>query len=538
MRESLAVEGLTAHPGGTSVGLQHYLDVLRKRWITVAAGALLGALAGLALALLATPVYTASTQLYVSVQGGQSTSDLVQGSNFTRQQVTSYTAMVGSPLVLGPVIDELGLDERAESLAGRVRAQSPVNSSLINITVNDENGALAATTANAVAEEFARVIDELETPAGGGTSPVKTSVVREAVAPTGPSSPRTSLNVALGLVIGLAAGIAVAALREALDTRVRTEADVLGLTDTAVIGTITHDDEVTTNPLMVQGNPRSQRAESFRRLRTNVQFLEVDGRPQSIVVTSSLPGEGKTSTTLNLAIALAQAGTRVALVDADLRRPAVARYMGLEGAVGLTTVLIGRAEVQDVIQPWGDGHLHVLPSGQIPPNPSELLGSQRMAQLLRSLTEQYDVVLVDTPPLLPVTDAAILSRLCAGAIVVVGADRLHRHQLTEALGALEQVDARVLGIVLNRIARKQTESYTYYEYTPAGSDGPPRRKRRSGSATPPARARAKAPRRVSSSPVPRADTASPQPSTETAGEGASRWPGGPLGVLADDDRRP
>ena len=189
-----------------------------------------------------------------------------------------------------------------------------------------------------------------------------------------------------------------------------------------------------------------------------------------MVVTSSLPGEGKSTTTINLAIALADAGSRVALVDADLRRPSVSKYLGIEGKVGLTTVLIGRATLDDVVQPWGNGKLHVLPSGQIPPNPSELLGSKAMAQVLTQLAAKYDVVLIDTPPLLPVTDAAILARLTSGALVVVSADKLHRNQLRESLGSLETVGARILGIVLNRVARKPSDAYTYYDYTPDGSE--------------------------------------------------------------------
>ncbi len=517
--------------------LRDYLDVVRKRWLSILVTTVAGTLVAVAATFLTTPVYTATTQLYVSVQGGQSTSDLVQGSTFTRQQVTSYMNMVDSPLVLGPVIDGLGLDERAEDLADRVSAESPVNSSLIDIAVGDENGAIAATTANAIAEQFTDVIEDLETPTGGGASPVKISVVRQAVEPAAPSSPNTTTNVTLGLLVGLALGVGVAMLREVLDTRVRTEADVARLTPTSVIGSIPFDDEAATSPLIVHSSSRSARAESFRRLRTNVQFLDVDDRPQSIVVTSSLPGEGKSSTTINLALALADAGTRVALVDADLRRPAVARYLGLEGAVGLTTVLIGRASIEDVIQPWGDGNLHVLPSGQVPPNPSELLGSHAMAHLLDTLTERYDVVLVDTPPLLPVTDAAILSKLTRGAVLVVGADRLHRGQLAEAVGALHTVDARVLGIVVNRVARKQGDAYTYYEY--AEAEGRPTRRRRGGQKPPadesrPVRGTGSRRSRGSAAARARADVLAVVPGPDADGGGS--WPAGPIGPGKGDGR--
>jgi capsular exopolysaccharide synthesis family protein len=464
------------------VELKDFLSALRKRWLSVVLAALLGVAAGLLASVLAPERYTATTQLYVSVQGGDTTSDLLQGSNFTQQQVSSYTKIVASPLVLNPVIDQLGLGERADVLAESVSADSPINTSLININVSAANPAIAAATADAIADQFKDVVGQLETPTNGTDSAVKVSVVRPAAAPTEPSSPNVRLNVALGLLLGLAVGTGLAILREVLDTRVRNADDVARVTDTSVIGAIGFDEDAPRHPLIVQTSPHSQRSEAFRRLRTNLQFLDIADRPHSIVVTSSLPGEGKSTTAINVAITLADAGSRVALVDADLRRPSVAKYMGLEGSAGLTTVLIGRATLDDVIQPWGNGQLHVLPSGQVPPNPSELLGSTSMAQLLQTLTDRYDMVVVDTPPLLPVTDAAILAKLTGGALVVVGADKLHRNQLGESVGALETVGARILGIVLNRQPRKQSDSYAYYDYAPGsgagGSTGRKGRKRR------------------------------------------------------------
>ncbi|MEZ0446834.1 polysaccharide biosynthesis tyrosine autokinase [Cellulomonas sp. ICMP 17802] len=494
--------------------LQDYWVILRKRWLSIAVFAVLGAGLGVALSLASTPLYDATTQLYVSVKSSDSSSDLLQGSNFTRQQVTSYTQLVTSPLVLQPVIEDLGLDARTDTLASRVSASSPLNTSLINVTVTDENPAMAAATADAIAKQFKSVIADLETPSDGGASAVKISIVRDAVSPEGPSSPNKKLNLALGLLVGLALGIGIAILREVLNTRIRTDADVARVTETSVIGTIPDDPEAPQHPLIVQSSPHSQRSEAFRRLRTNLQFLDIADRPQSIVITSSLPGEGKSTTSINVAITLADAGTRVALIDADLRRPSVAKYMGLEGNVGLTTVLIGRANVEDVIQPWGNGYLHVLPAGQVPPNPSELLGSLAMAHLLEKLTSQYDVVIVDTAPLLPVTDAAILSKLTGGALLVVGADKLHRSQLAESVGALETVGARILGIVVNRQKRKQSDQYAYYDYTPtpatAADSGRTSRKKRKG--TPTGR-------------VPQA----PEPTSPTAVSGPTTlWPGDSL----------
>jgi capsular exopolysaccharide synthesis family protein len=151
----------------------------------------------------------------------------------------------------------------------------------------------------------------------------------------------------------------------------------------------------------------------------------------------------------------------VILIDADLRRPSIAEYMGIEGQVGLTTVLIGRADVKDVVQPFGTSSLDLLPAGQVPPNPSELLGSAAMASLLERLSDSYDMVLLDSPPLLPVTDAVVLSKMAGGAVVIVGADRIHRPQLHQSLDSLETAGAHLFGIVMNKIARRDAAEYGY-----------------------------------------------------------------------------
>ncbi|MCU1431467.1 MAG: Chromosome partitioning protein [Actinotalea sp.] len=460
--------------------LQDYLALARKRWVSillVTVSALAGAIA---LTATATPTYEARSQVFVSVRTGGTTADLLQGSNFTQNQVASYKELVTSPRVLVPVIEQLAIATTPDELARNVRADAPLNSVLINITATDVDPALASDIANATAGSLATEVTALEQPEQG-PSPVKISTVRTASVPTEPTSPDPVTNVALALLLGLVAGAGLALVREVLDTRIRGEADVRKVTDASVIATITHDDEASRTPLLVAANPQSQRSEAFRRLRTNLQFLDVSDDLRAMVVTSSIPGEGKSTTAINLAIMLADAGTRVLLIDGDLRRPSVAKYMGIEGSVGLTTVLIGRAAIQDVVQPWGSGQLHVLPSGQIPPNPSELLGSRTMAELLGTLGQRYDVIIIDTPPLLPVIDAAILARLTRGAIVVVGTHSLHHNQLEESLGALESVGARVLGIVLNRVPEKLTAGYQYYDYSLESQTRSKRQRRRHGS---------------------------------------------------------
>ncbi|WP_222928305.1 polysaccharide biosynthesis tyrosine autokinase [Cellulomonas telluris] len=512
---------------------QDYLSIVRKRWVSILLVAAVVLAAAVAVTLVSTPMYRAHAQVYISVRSAGTTTDLLQGSNFTQRQVSSYAELATTPRVLVPVIEHLELATTPDTLARSVSASSPVESSLLDIRVTDPDPTVASAVANSVAESLATQVSELERPEGG-VSPVQISTVRVAAPPTSPASPDATRNLALGLLVGLALGFGVAVLRELLDTRVRTEEDVHAVTEASVIATISVDDDAVEHPLIVQSNPHGQRAESFRRLRTNLQFLDVSGGPQTFVVTSAVPGEGKSTTSINLAITLADAGSRVALVDADLRRPSVARYMGLEGSAGLTTVLIGRASLEDVVQPWGEGTLHVIPSGQVPPNPSELLGSPAMARLLTDLAAAYDVVLIDTPPLLPVTDAAILARLTSGALVVVGADRLHRQQLQESLGALGTVGARILGIVLNRLERRQGDAYSYYDYTSTTAE--PSRQSRSGPAgkasRPPvaharaARRRPERPRRTQTTPAGSAqdrDEGVDVQRTVTAG----RWPGPP-----------
>jgi capsular exopolysaccharide synthesis family protein len=265
------------------------------------------------------------------------------------------------------------------------------------------------------------------------------------------------------------AGFGVALVRDLLDTTVKGARDLEGVTDRAVIGGISFDDDATAHPLIVQVDPRSPRAEAFRSLRTNLQFIDVANPPKSIVVTSSLPGEGKSTTAANLAISLAEAGSSVCVIEGDLRRPRLLEYLGYEGSVGLTDVLVGRVGVKDVLQPFSSKGLWILGSGPIPPNPSELLGTSKMADLIKRLEGQFDYVLIDAPPLLPVTDAAVLSTVVDGALVVVGAGIVSKDQLSHALDSLEAVNGQVLGLILNRVAATEGGSayggYAY-EYIP------------------------------------------------------------------------
>ncbi len=467
---------------------------IRKRWLLVLFCIVLGTGAAAGATYTATPVYAAYTQLFVSAQAGQDISGAYQGGLFSQQRVKSYADIVDSPAVTSAVIQRLGLRMSQQELAENITASNPLDTVLLDVTVRDESPARARDIAAAVAEEFAALVPRIETPGDAGTAPVKVTVVEQPSLPLVPETPRVTLNLALGLLIGTALGVAAAMSREALDTTVKGVEDVSALTGTAPLGVITYDSKAADHPLVVHDDPRSPRAEAFRQLRTNLQFVDVDSPPRVVVITSSVASEGKSTTSVNLAITLTEAGKQVVLIEGDLRRPRVADYLGLEGAVGLTDVLTNAAALEDVLQSWGKGKLWVLPSGPLPPNPSELLGSRHMRELLEALARRADVVIIDAPPLLPVTDGAVLAQQGDGALLVVRHGHTRREQVTRALESLSAVDARLLGTVINAVPRKGANasgygySSEYYETRPDSPKLPPQ----AGSNILPERSRARA----------------------------------------------
>ncbi len=363
------------------------------------------------LSILATPMYRASASVYFSLPYGSTAADLFQGSNYTQNQVQSFAELATLPAVLEPVIDELNLSVSAKQLAGQISATSKPDTVIVVITVTSPSPQASADLANAVADELGEKVSDLSPKDAQGRSTVRVSTVGEATVPVSPFSPKKKRNVGIGLMLGGFLGFGCAVLRELLDTRVRKPADIEALTTAPVLGELPDDKAFVINRLVVRDHPTSMTAESFRRLRTNIDFLAVDGRKLALTITSALPRAGKSTLAANLAVAFAEAGRRVLLVDADLRRPAVAAEFGLEGAVGLTTVLTGRATLDDVLQPWSGGgpEFDIVTAGGTPPNPSELLASEAMEHFLQEVTEQ-----VRGPAVRCATDAARHRRCRSG----------------------------------------------------------------------------------------------------------------------------
>lgn len=458
--------------------LRDYLRIMRRRWVSILLVA--GVLLGLAVAFTAlkTPSYSSHARLFVTTTAQSDQGGLLQGSQFSAQRVKSYADLVTSRELANRVAEDLNLSGGPGALSGMVSASVVPDTVNLQLTVTDVDAHEAQRVAQAYAEQLTDLVRELETPPGETTAPVKATIVDSASYSATAVSPSWPRNIGLGLILGLLCGFGVAVLREVLDTRVKSNDEVQELTQAPSLGVIGLDPTMDKTPLITQVPAYSPRAEAFRVLRTNLQFVDVDNPTKVFVVTSAAPDEGKTSTSINLAISLAQAGTRTLLIGGDLRRPKLAERMGIDGVVGLTNVLVGQVELDDVLQDHPASGLTVLPSGSVPPNPAELLQSEAMAQVLGQVRAQFEVVIVDSPPLLPVTDAALIAAKADGAILAVRHGSTTRDQVTHALDRLAQVDAKLAGTVLT-MAPAKSKAYGYgygYGYAPeaATDDKSPR----------------------------------------------------------------
>jgi len=446
--------------------LNDIIRVLQRGFWLLVVATVLGVGGGVLATIVATPTYQASARLFLSVQTGEtSAAGIAQGSSAAAAKVESYAAVVTSQPVLGPVVEHLGLDETPGALASAITVTAGSSPALMDIKATDTDPARAARVVNAVVDQFDAVVADLEQPLPDGSSPVKITTLREATAPTAAVEPRPAFNIGLGGVVGLALGVGVLFLRAMLDTRLRTVQDVASAAHgLPIIGMLGHNAANDTAPLVVRDDPRSPLSEAFRDFRTNLTYASTGDVRTVTMITSALQGEGKTTTAANLALALVENGASVLVIDADLRRPRLAEVFGLESAAGLSDVLVGRAEPDDVIQPWGAGGLHVLPAGRIPPNPSELLGSETMRMLVEDFEQRFDIVIIDAPPLLPVTDASVLSALCGGVVVVAAARRSRRQHLRAALDRLERIEARAVGLAVTMIPVRRGKMFSVGGY--------------------------------------------------------------------------
>ncbi|WP_051760424.1 polysaccharide biosynthesis tyrosine autokinase [Herbidospora cretacea] len=422
--------------------MTEHLRLVRRGWWIL----LLAAVGGAAGALLVTghmPVrYAAAVSLMVDQRGS--------ADPLSQQRVKSYARLVTSRRVLKEVataerLDPATLDVRSEVVPGTV---------LLRAIVTDGDPDRAARVANRIGGELSGLIHTLERRTAIGVT-----VIDRATPPANPVSPRPPLNVTAGILLGLVFAYGLLMLRSRLDTTIADSDDLAAAAGAPTLGVVGRSRR---RPLIADGH-----AEAFRALRTNLRFVGADGGPRSLLVTSCGSGEGKSTLAINLALAVAGTGRRVALVDADLRRPSVARLLGLEGrSMGLTDVLAGSARLPEVLQRRQD--LDVLPGGPVPADPGELAGSPGMRRLIADLAADHDLVVVDAPPLLPVSDAVVLATACDGVLLVARAGRTRRESLAQAVARLTRVDARLVGGVLNFAPVRPRSPYPEERARPAG----------------------------------------------------------------------
>ncbi|HET7277777.1 MAG TPA: polysaccharide biosynthesis tyrosine autokinase [Dermatophilaceae bacterium] len=458
-----------------------FLLILRARWMTVLTSVLVVLGAAAAVTLTTTPIYTSKARVYLAAEGRSANDPNASNGTYiiTIKDLNTYVAVLGSPDVLDPIRQQLDLPPGTPI---DVSAEVSETASILDITARSSDPKLAADIANAVGPQLARVAGKFSTLLASAGQQVASRTISPATPAATPTSPDTKVNLLLGVLLGLVAGVGLAFVRHTVDTKVRDDKDVTSLSRSPLLGRLPMEKAATGRLLTVEGDPHGHHAEAIRRLRTNLMFVDVTTGGHSFVVTSSMPGEGKTTTAVNLAMAVADAGSKVLLIDADLRNPSVARTLGLEGSVGLTTILLGRATAEDVVQRWRDSNLFVLAAGQIPPNPSELLGSEPMEELFVKLRHDYDFILIDSPPVVPVIDAVIVDRLTGGLLMVVAVDRTKKRDLSSALKSLDTVGVKVSGFTLNMTPVKSSQKYRYgyhrYEAEAARSRASRRRSRR------------------------------------------------------------
>ncbi|GIG38654.1 polysaccharide biosynthesis tyrosine autokinase [Cellulomonas phragmiteti] len=430
--------------------LTDQLRAIRKNWWIVVLTLLTTVGAAVLVTQRATPEYESSLTFFVAASSDTGTA--LQADEFAQRRVAAYAGVLTSGRLAERIVAGRTLGLTPQEVSARITATPQPDAILLSAVVRDTRPERARAIGAAIAEELGPLVQELERTEAASRATVSLTVISGPSFPLSPVSPRPTLNVGVGVLAGLALGVSLAIARQMLDRTVRTPEHVRASTSLPTLSTITSQHRrrrSRADGLVAGADPGSPRAEAYRRLRTNLTFSAATHKMQVIVVTSPLAGEGKTTTSCNLAIALAESGRRVLLVEADLRRPRVSQTLGLESAVGLTNILAGQVDESEVIQQWGPSGLSVLASGTLPPNPSELLGSARMRAFVQRMRQRFDVVVLDTPPTLPVTDASIAAVHADSVVLVVRYGHTTRDQARLAVESLRVVDAPIAGVIIN-----------------------------------------------------------------------------------------
>lgn len=438
------------------MGLRQFVGVLRARRRFFAVVLAVGIGSTTYLTLTEPPVYASSATLFVSTPPtSNGVTDAYAASLATQERTRSYVYLATDDEVLDESARRLG-GLSATELEDRVSAEFVEATLLLKVEGRGSSPERAQEIAEVVADEMLEEIRKLETPDDGSTAlPFIVSLASKASFDDSQVAPRVPLSLGTGLLLSLLAAIASTVLREVLDTTLTSSADIQASTGMSPLVTLPIDPK---GFPVAADDPNAPSGEAFRLLRTNLQFTDVNVVRQVILVTSALPLEGKSYVAVRLAMAMARSGRSVLLLDADMRN--AASWLDLDGTVGLGSVLLGTASIEEAIQ-TGVAGVDVMVTGPLPPNPAEVLETRAMRDLLATLRERYDVILVDAPPLLPVADAAILVRDVDGAILVTRYGVTQREQLTAAVARIQAVGGELIGAVLNGAPPGAMDGYGY-----------------------------------------------------------------------------
>lgn len=436
--------------------LRDFLRLTRRRLGTILALTALGVLVAAGL-LAATPTrYTTQASAYVRVALPRTTDAgaYYSASQMAGEKAKAFVPVFTSQAVAQAVVTQLGLHVDPADLAEQIKATNDTNSLTIDVTAPGDSPEQARRTADAVVTQGAAQVRKLE----GATSPVQVVMMAPATLSHVTRSPSPVTYLGAGLLLGLLVGYGAAFARSRFDTRLRTAADIDQQFEEPVLAVLPESSDIALSGSGTGSNFQAE--EAVRKLRTNLMYTDVDHQARVILVTSPLPGEGKSSVAAGLARVTALAGEDVVLIDADLRRPMVGKAFGARGPIGLPQLLLGSVPMERALRRTKVPGLSILPTFSPPPNPSEMLASTRMGELVRYLSQDH-VVIIDSPPVLPVTDAAILSRTADALVMVVSAASSRAGQLANAMGTLERADGHVSGIVLNRAATSRLARMRY-----------------------------------------------------------------------------
>ncbi|GAB3598414.1 tyrosine-protein kinase domain-containing protein [Microbacterium tumbae] len=447
----------------TRFGVQFVLTSIRKLWWVALVAAVLGAGGAFASSAMQTPLFRATTSLIFALNQGDSAIDLNQGSAYTQSQMLSFAQLVPSSRVLDPVIDELDLDTTPAELARSIEVTIPQSTVTLRITAITADPERSAELANAVAKHLIEVVQEVAPKDSSGAPSITADVFDDAVPPLYQFTPNKSRDALLGGLLGGLVGLAALLFVGLVDTRVRNDETLARVGGAPVLGVVTKSPLLSSRGIAVAQESLGHTAEEFRRIQSALTYANVSARVRVLLVTSGAPGEGKSTVAVNLAMTLAAAEKSVLLIDADLRRPRAHEHAGIDGSIGLTGVLLNEVDMEIAKKRIAGTDLDVLPSGTVPPNPAEILTSTPMVELIEWASDAYDFVVIDSPPILSVADANLLSPLVDGVILVVDATRTRSATLARSVKSLESGGARILGTVLNRARRDRRESAYYSE---------------------------------------------------------------------------